>query len=319
VRNDVPTLSRQPLTAGSVVLALVCAALWAGQSVAVKVAVDRLPPYRVVTIRLAAAALFLLLIAVVRGTDLRLSRRQAAWVGGNAAFLLVQLGLYTLGTGWTNSVHSIVLINTFPLFAALACHWFLPGFPLDWRSTAGLTAALVGVVVVVSGRPGDAERVGHWHGDLVVLASAAVMGLKTAYAKAVLGEVRPLPAVLWTAVFALPACLAVSLLFEGPQWPRRAETWAALVYQGLAVSGLAFLLWNVVLSRHAPNDVTVFRMLTPPLGIVLGWAVLGDLLTWRVWVGGGLVAAATVFVSRRPPTSLAVSRTRETASEKTTP
>jgi drug/metabolite transporter (DMT)-like permease len=295
---EIAPSGRQPISMTAALLALTCAALWAGQAVAVKVAVEAVPPLRVVAIRLALASGLLGVFAVVGRTSMRLAGRQWLFVVGNGALLLIQLGLFTWGTGRTTSVHSVVLINTFPLMAGLACHFLLPGFPLSGRALTGLLLGVAGTMAV-AWRADSGDGSATLWGDLIVLASAAMMGLKIAYMKAVLREVPPLALVFWTAVVTLPAALAVSWLIEPPGWPDQPLTWAALAYQGVAVSGLAFLLWNVLLSRHDPTELVVFRTATPLLGVVLGWALLGEAVDSRLAVGAALVAAGMLLASMR--------------------
>ncbi len=296
---------KRPVRLATIAVALVCATLWAGQSVAVKLAVEELPPYRVMALRFFFACLVTGSWAAVRSASLRLSTRQVPMVMVNALFLYTQIGLYTVGTHSTTSVHSIVIISAFPFFAAVACHYFLPGFPFDLRTLFGLAIAFSGVVVVFSDRlelkdlPEALHGTEALHGNLLILAAAAVMGAKIAYVKSLLGRIRPLQVVFWEALMALPLFLLTSFWFEGRlPWEFPAQAMLAVAYQGCVVSGVAFLLWTTLLARHAPNDVTVFRLATPILGVLLGWLILAEPITPYLTTGGLLLVTGIYWVTR---------------------
>ena len=62
---------------------------------------------------------------------------------------------------------------------------------------------------------------------------------------------------------------------------------------------MAFLLWNYVLSQHSPNEVTVFRLASPLVGLVAGWLLLsGEIVTWHLLVGGVLIVVGIWRVTR---------------------
>jgi len=292
------TYEKQPVTLATVGMALSCATLWAGQSVAVKLAVEHLPPYRVMALRFLFACFVTGGWAVFRKRTLRLTRSQVRMVIVNALFLFTQVGLYTIGTSWTTSVHSIVIVSSFPFFAALACHYFLPGFPFNLRTMFGLAAAFLGVVVVFASRYTEPD-VGNLPGDLLVLAAAACVGCKIAYVKSLLRTISPLQLVFWEAATAILLFLLTSVMLESDQpWSFSVSAVMAILYQGCAVSGIAFLLWATLLSRHSPNDVTIFRLATPMLGMLLGWLILSEPVTPYIIVGGILLAGGICWVTR---------------------
>lgn len=288
---------KEPVTATTAALALFCATLWAGQSVAVKVALKDLPPYMVMCLRIALCCLFVGTWARFRGQRLRISRRQFGLILINSAILYTQIGLYTFGTDMTTSVRSILIINSFPFFTAIACHYFLPGFPFTWRTISGMFIAFAGLVVVFGDRLYSS---GETFGDMLVLAAAMVIGAKIAFAKALLRTFHPVQLVFWGALCATPLFLALSLLFD--EIALEAFTplaVGAVLYQGIAVSGLAVLTWGYLLARHSPTDLTVFRLATPLLGVLLGWLILSEEITPYVIVGALLLVTGCYRVTKQ--------------------
>jgi drug/metabolite transporter (DMT)-like permease len=294
-----PAYKRHRVTFGVAALALTCSALWAGQSVAVKLSVPPMLPYQVMTLRFLMAAVVTGGFALVTRQTLRINRWQAWMVLVNAILLFTQIGLFTVGTSLTTSVRSAVIVNSFPFFAALACHYFLPGFSFTWKTIVGLALAFAGVISVFAGELNWTSARG-MNGDLMILGAAAVMGAKVACIKSLLGKIGPLQVVFWEVVIALSMFFSVSVLFEGLQnWVATPQSILAVTYQGVAVSGIAFLLWSIVLSRHSPNEVTVFRMATPILGVLLGWVILDEPVTPHLLLGGALLVAGIYYATKR--------------------
>ncbi len=289
---------KEPITASAAGLALLCATLWAGQSVAVKVALKDLPPYMVMCLRIALCCLFVGMWARFTGQRLRISRRQFGLILINSAILYTQIGLFTFGTDMTTSVRSILIVNSFPFFTAIACHYFLPGFPFTWRTISGMFLAFAGLVAVFGDR--FAQSSGEFLGDILVLAAAMAIGGKIAFAKALLRTFHPVQLVFWGALCATPLFFILSALYDDIALEAFTPVAiGAVLYQGVAVSGLAVLTWGYLLARHSPMDLNVFRLATPLLGVILGWLILSEEITSNVIVGALLLVTGCYHVTKR--------------------
>jgi len=71
-----------------------------------------------------------------------------------------------------------------------------------------------------------------------------------------------------------------------------------LFYQGVVVAWLCFLIWTALLGRHRASQVSVFGFAQPLCGMVFGVWLRGDPLTFELALGGVLVAAGIVLVTR---------------------
>lgn len=271
-------------------LALVCALIWAGQSVAVKVAIKEVPAGWLIASRFLIAWSVAATWALVGRHDLRVPTRYIPWIVLNNILLFSQIALFTLGTAQTTSVRSTVIVSSFPFFAALAGHMLVPRLRLRSHSVLGLSLAFAGVVVIFADRR-ELVTGGASAGDLMVLASAIILGTNIACTKLMLDRLNPLQVVFWESVIAVPAFVCVALSANSP-FPIHLSVggWIALLYQGVLVSGVAFLLWLYLLSKHHPNDLNVVRLLTPLFGVLVGAAILQEAITLSVVAGGALSA-----------------------------
>jgi drug/metabolite transporter (DMT)-like permease len=288
-----------PLRGGALLAALLCCVLWGGNSVAVKLAGESFPPLAMAALRFGLGALGVGAWAACRGMSLRLGPGHGRLLLANGLMLFVQIGLFNLGTAWSTSIHSVILINVFPFFTAVFAHWWLPHFPLNGHKVLGLVVAFTGVVAMFGDQLTAFNRE-QLDGDLLLLASAAVLGLKLTYQKFLLPRISALQVVFWEALTAVPMFIAASLWWEGPPALTAAPmAIAAVLYQGWAVSGVAFVLWTVLLARHSPHDLSAFSFTTPLFGMVAGWLLLGEPVTIFLLAGGLLIALGIYQVNGR--------------------
>jgi len=300
---------RLPINLPAFLGATVCSILWAGQSVAVKVALESFSPYSLMLVRVGLSGTFIMGWAAATHQPLRITPRQIVLVTINAFLLYAQIALYTLGTNLTSSIRSIVIVNSYPFFTAITSYLFLHNITPSRRSIAGLVVAFTGVVTLflpqligISG--------GNLAGDLLVLLAAVMIGSKISYAKFLLRDLRPAQLVFWNTLFAI--VLAVVLMWRLEPQPLHdhltLRAIGAAIYQGVVVSGCAVLVWSRLLARHSPNDLNVFRMTTPFFGILAGWFVLSESFTGPLFLGAVFLSTGVILVTRRRLPSCEVSR-----------
>lgn len=95
-----------------------------------------------------------------------------------------------------------------------------------------------------------------------------------------------------------------SLLASGvPSFDLSTGVWAALLGLGIGCTAFTFSLWNWGIRYIPASQAGVFINLEPLIGAILGIALLGDVLTWELVVGGILILVSAVIISwpQRPP------------------
>jgi EamA-like transporter family. len=71
-----------------------------------------------------------------------------------------------------------------------------------------------------------------------------------------------------------------------------------VVYLGIAPSAIGFIAWSFALSRTTAGRMGSTTYLVPPIAILLGWALLGEVPPMLA-VAGGALCLAGVAVARR--------------------
>jgi drug/metabolite transporter (DMT)-like permease len=190
-----------------------------------------------------------------------------------------------------------LLVNVGPIFIAILAGVVLKeGFPRLLFvgcvvSFAG--AALIGIAG--SGHHHDAS----WGAALCIIAALAYSAGVVAQ-KPVLGDASPL-AVTWLAcTIGTISCVpyAPSLVSElghatvGEAW------W--IVYLGLAPTAIGFLAWAYALSHTTAGRMGSVTYLVPPVALLLGWPILGEVPPLLA-IPGGILCLAGVALTRWKP------------------
>lgn len=192
------------------------------------------------------------------------------------------------------SGRSAILGYTMPVFAALWGRWIW-GDRLGWQQFAGVAAAALGVLLLLSGEFG--KLAGAPSAALAVVGSAAAWALGTHLLRR---STIPLP--LLTIVFWMTACTAASLLLlalliERAAWQAPPPyVWASIAYNAVGVFGFAHAAWFYLARSMPPVASSVSVMLIPVLGVFSGAVLLGEALHWQDWSAVVLMVLAIGLV-----------------------
>ncbi len=301
-----PSSMLMPITASTAALALLCAMLWGGTSVAIQFAQDDWPPLLTAAARFAMGTAFIFAWCLWDRQPIALRATQLKPVLISGTLLAVQIGLFHWGHRFTSAAHGQVLVGSNPVWVALLAHFLLPGDRLTLWKTAGLTLSALGVVAVVvssSGGEGHAMDVGSLFGDVVVFVSSWFLATKVVYTKYALNSVEPGKLVLWSNLFGTLLLLTVGLATEPVhQLTFTAVSVWALLYQGVVVAGFCFSMWTYLLRHHRASQLAVFGFAQPLFGILFGVWLRGNQTSFWLLAGGAAVAAGIVIVTREKAT-----------------
>ena len=289
---------RKQLTLGGGAFAMLLAAIWGGNPVAVKEGLKYSGPIRLAMLRMALGGLSVAGYALITGQSMR-PRREELWpLAGIGVLFIAQTSLMYLGGDRTTAGHAVVLTSTHPLWAAVFAHFLVPGDRMTGRRIFGTLVAYSGVVVVFAGDLTGEEGVG-LDGDLMLAAQAALLGARLIYISQASQNVAPVKLLAAQAAFAVPAFLAISLAFESVPWQWPWELIAALLYQGVVIAGFGFIGNAWLLQRYLPSRVAATQISTPFFGVILSWIVLGESIGYELIAGVVLLTAGSALVQWR--------------------
>lgn len=276
--------------------ALLTVTIWASAFVGIRAAGADFSPGALAFGRLFVASLALGAVVLVRRGPLPRGRELAltiatgvVWFAGynlalNAAELLVDAGT------------AAMLVSVGPLLIVILAGLFLgEGFPP--RLLAGSLIAFAGAVVIglatsEAGRGPDATL-----GIVLSLVAALAYAAGVTIEKPALKR-APALQVTWLAcgvgtLVTLP--FAPQLAAELSRAPAASIAW--VVYLGVFPTALAFTTWAFALGRTNAGLLGSTTYLAPPIAIVLGWLILGEVPP-ALAIAGGALSIAGVIVAR---------------------
>lgn len=263
--------------------------IWSSTYLAMRIALDDLPPLLMASVRFVSAGLVLLVIA---------KRRGAAWPGVNDWVRVLPIGalLFLGGNGFVaiaqysvTSGGAAVVCATMPLWVGVL--GAITGERPSRREWLSLGVGFVGILVLIGG-PSLAGEPLH----LVLIIAAPIcwaMGSILA---------RRLPGAIGRDAFLLPAMEMITggvVLFaagfaigERPTLEASTASWLALAYLWLFGSLIAFTAYTWLLRNARPVIATSYAYVNPVLAVILGAAIAGEPLGVSTVVANGLIVGA---------------------------
>jgi drug/metabolite transporter (DMT)-like permease len=302
------------LTAACLVTLL--ALLWAGNPIAIKLALPDAPPIRQAWMRFILGGLTVLGWALWSRSPLRIHRHELRPLLVLGGIFTVQIAMLNLGVNYTTAAHVSILLNAHPIYTVLLAHFFVPGDRLTGWRALGVVLAYGGVVLLFS-REFNVHST--WLlGDLITSGSALLLGVRTIYLSRAVQRIDPVKLLLAQVTFSVPCYILWSALFEAGE-PFR-WTWGlalSIGYQGIVVAGFNFILNLHLLRIYKPSGLAAYFLATPVFGVLLSWLIVGETIAPRVLVAAGLVVGGIALASRRripapvPSTAAAPAHTPE--------
>lgn len=256
---------------------------------------------------LFAAMRFLIASIVLLPGMLRPSFRQgldrSAWRGlflqsFFGCFLFSLLMLY--GVIYTTATSAGIITSALPsLIALLAWLWLRER--LSRRAIVAVVFAAAGIAVLNlqdAGLSGKSNVLG----NLLVLGAVLAEALFAVFSRRLSLTVHP-----WSMAFGvnivgfflfapLAVVQAMNFAWAGPGW----ELWGWVVLYSITASVLSFLLWYRGVSQVPANVAGLFTGLMPLSAALVGFLVLGELLSFGHILGMGMVIMAILLGAKRP-------------------
>ena len=281
--------------------------VWGSTWLAIKIGLADLPPLRFAAFRMALACVLVapFAIAAWRGGARpdAFEKRAIAWNG--ALQIGVQYTCIFIAEQWIESGVAALLFATFPIWVGIFAHYLLPAEPLTRRTLASAALGLAGVAVIESralARIFDAETRPLLAGGALMVAASLVAGYANVLNKKHLGRVAPIHNVFGQTVVGSAMLLALAFAFErgeAARWTPAAT--GALVYLAVMGTALPFagLFW--LIPRVPVAVIGTIPVVDTVIAVALGALVLGEELSWRLFVGGALILGAVLLVARAGP------------------
>ncbi len=278
---------------------------WGSTYLAIKYAIETLPPFLMAGSRFALAGAILFLWARL-SKDYEtptLKHWRTSFIVGTL-LLLGGNGGVVLAQHFIPSSLAALLVATEPLWIViLSWLWLNSGRP-NWKVGAGLLLDFAGVWLLISGREsggiGDGGS-GQWIGIIAVILAALSWATGSVYG---LRATVPKSSLLTAGMQMLAG--SGSLLLVGlirGEW----STFDPSAVSNNSLFGLAYLIifgsligftaYSWLLKNARPSMVATYAYVNPVIAVMLGWLIAGESMTGQMLIGAGIVVASVMLIT----------------------
>lgn len=273
---------------------------WGLQQIVIKLAINDMATIVQASLRSGIAAFLVAMLLIIKGGW------QPSWKGTYKAGIVIGL-LFTgeflfiaLGLKYTTASHMAVFLYTAPIFSALGLNFFVASErlkPLQWL---GITICFMGVLIAFGGSISLNElNTTLLLGDFFGLLAGFFWGATTIAVRTTKLSEAPASLTLFYQLFIGFVILLIIAITTGQfnNFKLTPISISSLLYQGVIVSFISYLVWFWLLRHYLANNLAVFSFMTPMFGVTFGVLILGEKLTINFIIGAILILAGILLVS----------------------
>lgn len=277
---------------------LAATSIWGGMYVVSKAVMEVIPPFSLITLRLALGILTLAVVALLR-RDWKVTARQFWQIFGvGAVGYGVSLGFQFVGTALSTAANGALVTSATPAFVLLFAALILKE-KITPRRLLALSVATAGVIIVINPKA-DQLSSSLFLGNLCLVAAALTWALYSVLVRKVTRSVDVLSASLIAFAGGLPVSAPLGA-WEAASRGYGAITPAVIggvLFIGIISTALAMYLWNTAFARLEAGAASLTFFAQPVVGAALGALFLGDPITPLFLFGGVLIGVGLLISSR---------------------
>lgn len=273
-----------------ITLAFILSILWSGNPISIKVGLEDAPPLRLGWMRFVLGGIVAILWSLYNKEAVKFKKSDVIPLIGTGLLFSVQLGFMNIGQNYTSGGHGVIMITTFPLWASIFSHLFIPKDKLTRFKIFGMIIAYIGVIILFWESISNSTN-NYLIGDLLMLTSAMLLGARQIYISQISqglnqAEIK----ILYTqALVGTFTFFIFSQLFESSNFSISYNLVIALFYQGVIIAGFGFIGQTWLMKKYLPSRILIINISQPVFGVILAWVVLGE-------IPGFELVFATIFV-----------------------
>ena len=296
--SKVPTAPRALVLAAFATVYIV----WGSTYLAIRVAVETLPPFVMAAWRfvIAGAALYFFLRLRGEPRPSRLHCRNAAVSG--FMLLVAGNGLVVWAEQTVPSGLTALMVSIVPVWFVLI-DWLRPsGSRPHIRTVAGVIVGFAGMILLVTGRePNTGSAQLHVAGLIALLIAGISWAGGSLYSKHHSSSESPLMTAALQMFFGGVVLIVIALVSGEFSTLARtrvsAHSIAALVYLIVFGSWVGFSAYVYILKMSKPAHVATYAYVNPVIALLLGNVLLREPLTGRVLVAAAIILAGVIIIT----------------------
>lgn len=274
---------------------MLAATCFATMEVALKIAGNNLDALQLTSLRFLIGGLVLLLpaLAEMRRNAIHFTGRDYLWmlllgtIGVAVSMLCFQLGVQRC-----NAATAAPLFCTNPLYTMVIAHLFTSE-KMTRRKWLAFAICFMAVLFMI--RPWDVQPGNTVPGMVLLIFSAVAFSAYTVMGKRTIRRFGAVPQTSISFLFGSLVLLTVTVITGHPVFAGVAENWQIVVYTGLVVTGLGYLMYFLALKASDATTVSITFFIKPVLAPIFAILILHETVYWNTVVGIFLLITASVI------------------------
>lgn len=277
---------------------------WGSTYLAVKLAIETLPPFLMAGARFAVAGSILYIWARF-SKDYEKPERvhwKTAFIVGTF-LLLGGNGAVVVASQYIPSSLTALLVATEPLWIVLLSWLWLGNGRPHWKVALGLLVGFVGVYFLIAGKSAIAggDGYGQWFGIIAVIAGAlswaigSIYGLKAPTVKSSILNAGMQMLSGSVTLFLVGLIRGEHLSFDIAAVS--STSFFAIIYLIIFGSLIGFTAYSWLLKHAQPAMVATYAYVNPVIAIVLGWSIAGESMTAQMLIGSFIIVASVILIT----------------------
>jgi len=278
---------------------------WGSTYLAIKYAIETLPPFLMAGSRFLIAGSILYVWARFSADYEKptLKHWRTSFIVGTL-LLLGGNGCVVLAEHYISSSLAALLVATEPFWIVLLSWLWLGGNRPNWKVALGLLVGFVGVYLLIGGQSSTAAVAndsGQMLGAFLVMFGAFCWALGSIYG---VRATTPKSSVLTSGMQMLSGSFVLMLVgtFTG-EWSNfniadvSTNSWLGFVYLIIFGSIVGFTAYSWLLKVASPSMVATYAYVNPVVAVFLGWIIAGESLTMQMLIGAGIIVGSVALIT----------------------
>jgi len=264
-------------------LLFLLALIWGSAFFNIKIATYSYDPFTLALVRVIFASLPLFLLCKFKSIKIEAFGKNWKWYALiGLCNIAIPFVLIAIGTAKINSYLAAILMSTTPLSGSILAHFFIKDEKLSFLKSLGVLVGFSGIILLFFDKV-IVNSENYFYVFITILGSTfyCIGGILTLKLKNKVNENVTTSTTFWSVIILLP----LSLLLEEP-WNSNPtiESTLSLLYLGVVATGLAWLIRFRILTVNGLVFQTQVAYLIPIFGIIFGYFLMDEVITWRVLV-----------------------------------
>ena len=281
-----------------VLLLILLSGIWGSSFFNIKIATYSFEPYTLALIRVIFAALFLVVFSFFYKIKINaFSKKWKTFALIGLCNIAIPFSLIAIGTNKVDSYLAAILMSTTPLTGAILAHIFIKDEKIKLFKSIGIIIGFSGVLLLFFDKLILNED-NYFFALIILIGStfysiAGILILKTMKNSGNLNVTTS--TMIWALIFLFPT----AFIFEKPfNSSPTLESVLSLVYLGSIATGFAWWLRFKILIKNGLVFQTQVAYLIPIFGVIFGVLVLGEQITWKVFVSLIIIMSGIYIVKK---------------------